>query len=180
MRDWQEDVRRFNTKLGGYLGNMKTPVPPEVIKLKKDLIEEEHNEFQDAIDSGNHAHIAKEAADLIYVVLGATLAYGIDLNPIWDAVQASNMKKQGGGNRADGKIMKPPGWKAPAIAGLLYAQSLRELDNEHLLKLKTLQEPLTQEEQDLIAQRIQFHEYQFQVLEEIAKAEEETEKNDKI
>ncbi len=82
MRDWQEDVKRFNTKLGGYIGNMKNPVPPDVIKLKKDLIEEEHDEFQDAIDSGNHAHIAKEAADLIYVVLGATMAYGIDLNPI--------------------------------------------------------------------------------------------------
>jgi len=69
----------------------------------------------------------KELADLDYVVEGARCAFGIDGNPIAAAVHASNMAKAGGPRReSDGKMMKPPGWVKPDIAGLLVEQGWSE------------------------------------------------------
>ena len=68
------------------------------------------------------ADVADGIADLIYVLLGRAIAYGIDLRPVWDEVQRANMSKEGGGKRADGKILKPPGWRAPDINGVIARQ----------------------------------------------------------
>jgi len=122
MRDWQKDVKDFHEKFGCHVGSMTVPLETNLVALRKKLIEEEHYELQDAIDSGNLAYIAKESSDLIYVILGTMVAYGIDINPVWDAVHYSNMQKTGGGSREDGKILKPSGWKAPNIKAILDSQ----------------------------------------------------------
>lgn len=126
MRDWQNDVKLFHEKFGAVVGNINAPVAKEVVELRKRLIEEEHTELQNAIDVNNYDYIAKESADLIYVILGTMVSYGIDINPVWDAVQASNMAKVGGAKRPDGKVLKPAGWKAPDITKILDKQSLRD------------------------------------------------------
>lgn len=161
MRNWQRDVQKFHEKFGAVIGNINDPVDPVLTKLRKDLIEEEHMELQHALDTGVYEHIAKEAADLIYVILGTMVSYGIDINPIWDAVQESNMNKEGGSKRSDGKVMKPEGWKPPDIKGILEVQRMLNTDS-----------PFSD---DLTEERIQFHEYQFKMLEEIAKADQELE-----
>lgn len=61
-------------------------------------------------------------ADLIYVALGAAVTFGVNLGPIWSAVQRTNMAKVGGAVRPDGKILKPEGWQPPNVAELLWAQ----------------------------------------------------------
>jgi len=66
--------------------------------------------------------IADGIGDVIYVLLGTAVSYGIDLRPIFDAIHDSNMKKVGGCTRDDGKIMKPEGWVPPDIEGILAAQ----------------------------------------------------------
>ena len=65
---------------------------------------------------------ADACADLDYVVEGTRLEFGIDGRPIADAVQAANMAKANGPRRADGKILKPEGWKPPDIAAELVKQ----------------------------------------------------------
>jgi predicted HAD superfamily Cof-like phosphohydrolase len=57
--------------------------------------------------------------DLLYVVYGAGVTFGVDLAPFWDEVHETNMAKSGGPRREDGKILKPPGWRPPDIAGIL-------------------------------------------------------------
>ena len=74
------------------------------------------------MSSGNITEIADGIADLIYVLLGTAIEYGININPIWDEVQRTNMLKEGGGIRPDGKILKPEGWLSPDIAGILKQQ----------------------------------------------------------
>ncbi len=59
--------------------------------------------------------VAKEAADLDYVVEGTRLELGIDGAPVAVLVHESNMAKLGGEVRPDGKILKPPGWTPPDI-----------------------------------------------------------------
>lgn len=60
--------------------------------------------------------------DLDYVVEGLRVRLGVDVAPIWSAVHAANLAKTTGPVREDGKRMKPEGWQAPDVAGLLRAQ----------------------------------------------------------
>ena len=66
--------------------------------------------------------IADGICDSIYVLLGAALELGINITPLWDEVQRTNMAKEGGAIREDGKILKPEGWKPPVISRLLKEQ----------------------------------------------------------
>ena len=66
--------------------------------------------------------LADAIGDLKYVLEGTNLAFGIDGEPVWDAIQKANMAKVGGGVDAHGKRMKPPGWTPPDIAGELRKQ----------------------------------------------------------
>lgn len=79
------------------------------------LIAEETEELADALFRNDRADVADALADLIYVAIGAAITFGIDLRPVWQAVQATNMAKEGGGVREDGKILKPEGWQPPDI-----------------------------------------------------------------
>ncbi len=63
--------------------------------------------------------------DDLYVTVGALLAMGIDMWPLWDAVHAANMAKIGG-PVVNGKQMKPEGWKAPDIEALMREQGWSE------------------------------------------------------
>jgi len=59
--------------------------------------------------------------DSEYVNLGDMIACGVDPQPIWEAVHASNMAKQPAADKFS-KITKPDGWQAPDIAGALREQ----------------------------------------------------------
>lgn len=63
-------------------------------------------------------------ADTLYVVLGAAVTFGIDLQPFFEEVHRSNMAKIGGTTRADGKVLKPEGWTPPDIDRILLHQQL--------------------------------------------------------
>lgn len=60
--------------------------------------------------------------DLDYVVEGTRVACGYNGKPGADAVHEANMAKLNGYRREDGKWMKPNGWQAPDIIGVLRAQ----------------------------------------------------------
>jgi predicted HAD superfamily Cof-like phosphohydrolase len=121
----QQDVRDFHEKFG--LSTASWPLVPDrpVQLLRVQLIAEEAKELNEALETGNLAEIAKESADLLYVVLGTLVSYGIDLEPVWQAVHASNMAKTGGVKSASGKVLKPPGWQKPDIMALIADQSRR-------------------------------------------------------
>ena len=120
--DMVADVLRFHRKFGCYTGDHPHGPPRPVVKLRLDLIIEEYGEVLRACDRGNLAGVAYGLVDLIYVSIGKALAWGIDLRPIWRAVQRANMAKEGGGQREDGKILKPPGWQPPDVEGLIQQQ----------------------------------------------------------
>jgi predicted HAD superfamily Cof-like phosphohydrolase len=69
------------------------------------------------LDEVNLVQRMDALVDLIYFACGAAVVEGIDLEPIFDIVQKANMAKLGPDGkpilRADGKIMKPPGWVSP-------------------------------------------------------------------
>lgn len=70
--------------------------------------------------------LADALADLDYVCEGTRLEFGIDGGPVADEVQRSNLAKvwpDGTVHKSEtGKVLKPPSWSPPDIAGVLRAQ----------------------------------------------------------
>jgi predicted HAD superfamily Cof-like phosphohydrolase len=87
--------------------------------LRVRLIEEEAEEFREAVAHGDLVEMVDALCDLLYVTYGAAVSLGVDLDPFFAEVHKSNMAKRGAGKRADGKQLKPDGWEPPRIADLL-------------------------------------------------------------
>lgn len=120
------DVIEFHEKAVGPLSGQAPGlgVSDYQAKLRIRLIEEEAAELVQAIMDNDTAAIADGCADLVYVTIGAALAFGIDLPPVWDAVvAANNAKVKDGCNRdAGGKTVKPEGWRHPDVGAILRDQ----------------------------------------------------------
>jgi predicted HAD superfamily Cof-like phosphohydrolase len=121
--NWQQDILEL-TQLYGQVVNTSPQIPDKAThQFRRDLIEEEVNkELLPALDTDNLEEIADGIVDSIVVLLGTAIAYGIDIQPLWDIIHKSNMAKTDGGRREDGKVLKPEGWKPPDIARELRRQ----------------------------------------------------------
>lgn len=122
MSDIQSDVTDFHRKFGLLVGYGPAIPDKKTVALRDELIREETQEVRDGIQLDDLVLIADGIVDSMYVLIGTAVSYGIDLAPIWEAVHQANMAKEGGGERADGKILKPSGWKAPGVRALLQRQ----------------------------------------------------------
>ena len=128
----------------------KQPLPDKVdssdhknLLLRHNVMDEEIQEFQHACwlranarnleeVNSSEAMMVDALVDALYTIHGTALAMGVDLDPFWDAVHAANMSKVDGSLgplrvREDGKILKPPGWRAPDILALL--KRIKEAQN---------------------------------------------------
>lgn len=114
-------VRAFHVKFGQV--DAVTPDIDHCRELRLRLIDEEFRELRDALDANDIVAVADALADLTYVVIGSGLQWGIPLDRVFAEVHRSNMTKQGGGKRADGKILKGPAYEPPDVAAALYGCS---------------------------------------------------------
>lgn len=116
MSIWK-DVREFQAAMELPMAERPTlDLGPEMLKLRRGFLLEELQELDDAIAAGDVLEFADALVDLIYFAVGFGWTYGINLEPIWDAVQKANMAKLVDGKvvrREDGKVLKPEGWVGP-------------------------------------------------------------------
>jgi predicted HAD superfamily Cof-like phosphohydrolase len=68
-------------------------VQDQVKELRCALIEEEAAEFRAAVEDGDIVAVADAIADLLYVVYGAALTFGIPAHAVFTEVHRSNMTK---------------------------------------------------------------------------------------
>lgn len=115
-----EDVREFH-EASNTLVNDVPGWDENVHQLRMALHQEEYMELLVAMHDRNLVGTADGIADLIYVLCGTALAFGIPLNEVFAEVHRSNMTKGDGSKRDDGKIMKGPNFRPPDIAGILEA-----------------------------------------------------------
>lgn len=136
-----EMVRQFHAQAGARLDE---PATPELVRERWALVAEEFAEFatewlglggQDASRlrmmltalgyqatdraSANLAAVAKEAADLNYVVNGACANVGIDLDRAIELVHLNNLIKLRGtavDKDWNGKVLKPAGFQPPDLS----------------------------------------------------------------
>jgi len=180
----QEAVRAFHAAFNNTIGATSAI---RDAKLRWSLIDEERNEVITAIEHRDLADLGGEISDLLYVIYGSAVTFGlllpditlarrapsielrdpatqvsrvnrsvdralraigsedierarqalqavlialahveadcgIDLTGFFAEVHRANMDKIGGERRPDGKRLKPAGWRAPDLAGVLAAQ----------------------------------------------------------
>jgi len=88
---------------------------------------EEVGEFVAASEKGDLVGIADALADIVYVVYGTALTYGIDLDAVLREVYRSNMSKLGRDGkpliREDGKVVKSENYFPSDIASILSPQA---------------------------------------------------------
>ena len=123
MSNMFQDVKDFQTAVGQNVGTKpEFPSPSERI-LRMKLLKEEFDEYNEGETNNDLENIAKELADIIYIVCGTAVSYGIPLDRVFDEVHRSNMAKLVDGKpvrRDDGKILKPEGWTPPDVKKILY------------------------------------------------------------
>jgi predicted HAD superfamily Cof-like phosphohydrolase len=122
MTNWQEDVRKFHEKFDCKIGRTPNFSDSDEMRLRFSLIEEEILELKEAYRNNDLSSFVDALADSIYVLLGTSVSIGVDLNPIWNEVQRTNMAKIPGNSRKDGKVLKPKNWDPPDIKDLLTKQ----------------------------------------------------------
>jgi predicted HAD superfamily Cof-like phosphohydrolase len=137
-RDWQNDIRDLMKLYGQNAPDYPQKLTTELRTLRFKLILEEFLETAEAMgfwarltpnyfvahnfdvledNKQDLAGISDGIVDSIVVLLGAAIAYGIDIQPIWDMVHTANLAKAGGPKRSDGKRLKPEGWTPPNVQG---------------------------------------------------------------
>lgn len=104
--------------------NVATNPPGDERAFRAELIREEYAEAWDALDFGEDIpSVVSELADILYVVYGTALHYGVDLDAVVAEVHRANMSKLGDDGkplrRADGKVLKGPNYRPPDVAGVL-------------------------------------------------------------
>lgn len=118
-----EMVREFHERFELPIAGAPTLLDGERYALRYELISEELIELCDAQERDDLVAIADALADLAYVVYGAAIEYGIDLDAVIAEVHRSNMTKLGNDGKAirreDGKVLKGPHYEPPEIARIL-------------------------------------------------------------
>lgn len=123
-------------------GRHERPISVSTISRRRKLIDEEFDEVMEALDyltsvtgftlaegvdpnriPNGWANLAKELADLLYVVYGTAEELGIPLEEVFKAVHAHNLTKiwpDGEVHYNDfGKIIKPPDFKPLDLSDVL-------------------------------------------------------------
>lgn len=149
-KSWTALVREFHETFNLPIRGRTLFFEPNEVILRAELVREETIELfrslgydfdpdflKDIIESGRVAEIspvdlADAIGDSVYVLIGMALTFGINLDPIFREIHASNMSKTDDeGNpiyREDGKILKGPNFFLPEIEKHLSFRKYEEVE----------------------------------------------------
>ena len=140
-----DDVGNFHRKFGlPHYGDGTAPgLPdPDVALFRGKFLQEELDEFKDAVSAGNLLDAADALADLVYVALGTAHMMELPFEEIWTEVQRANMTKVRASGSADPlskrshrmDVVKPPGFIPPDHGPAIAAARLRACNLEDILR----------------------------------------------
>lgn len=120
-------VKEFMNHFALPVGAKPGIIDPKEFQFRLQLIMEETNELLDAHRKKNLGDFADAIGDLLYVTYGMALVAGIDIDAVFEAIHAANMKKQRArgtnskrGSKTD--VVKPFGWQPPDVAKVVREQ----------------------------------------------------------
>jgi predicted HAD superfamily Cof-like phosphohydrolase len=118
-----EMVRDFHHAYGQPVGREPLWPTADRLELRVRLIDEEVAEFKDAIAQNDLVNAFKELADIQYVVNGAAIEMGGNLDNVFSEVHNSNMSKLDENGkpiyREDGKVLKGPNYRTADVTAAL-------------------------------------------------------------
>ena len=119
-----EKVELFMRRFGQEIKKKSSLSSENINNLRINLIEEELNEFKNAIKKKDLKEVADALTDILYVTYGAGHAFGINLDNCFEEVQKSNMSKLGDDGKPiyneQGKVMKGPKYFKPDLKKFLF------------------------------------------------------------
>lgn len=98
----------------------------DLFNLRASLNMEEWEELITAWEDEDLVGYADAVCDLIYVLAGSLVSFGVDLDACFTEVHRSNMSKLGEDGkpivREDGKILKGPNFTPPDLRSIIYTE----------------------------------------------------------
>ena len=93
---------------------------PENYAMYLNLITEEYQELQEAVEANDRVEQLDALVDILVVTMGAIRAAGWDGEGAWREVMDTNFAKIDPDTgkvrkREDGKVLKPEGWQPPQL-----------------------------------------------------------------
>ena len=114
-----QSVKKFMQTFGQEVKDKAMFPNDKIVKLRSELIKEEFEELNQAINDNDIKEVADALTDILYVTYGAGHAFGINLDKCFDEVQKSNMSKLGFDGKPiyneSGKVMKGPSYFKPDL-----------------------------------------------------------------
>lgn len=123
MTKLQTQVKEFHQAFGIVISEKPAMQDEATIDLRIALIREEFDELQQAFEDGSIVDIADALGDLLYVIYGAGVSFGIDLEPVTDEIHRSNMTKVNGHRAENGKWIKPADYSPADLAAVIERQT---------------------------------------------------------
>ena len=118
-----EKVGLFMTTFGQEIKTKPGLSSEKINNLRISLINEELEEFKEAIKNNDLKEAVDALTDILYVTYGAGHAFGIDLDKCFNEVQNSNMSKLDENGKPiyndSGKVMKGPNYFKPDLSQFL-------------------------------------------------------------
>ena len=118
-----EKVKQFMQTFGQEVKTKASFSDEKTNQLRLDLISEELEELENAMESKDLLEVADALTDILYVTYGAGHAFGINLDKCFQEVQNSNMSKLDQNGKPiyneKGKVMKGPNYFKPDLSKFL-------------------------------------------------------------
>jgi len=115
-----EKVGLFMTTFGQEVKTNPDLSSEKINNLRINLINEELEEFKEAIKNNDLKEAVDALTDILYVTYGAGHAFGVNLDKCFDEVQRSNMSKLDDNGKPiyneAGKVMKGPNYFKPDLS----------------------------------------------------------------
>jgi predicted HAD superfamily Cof-like phosphohydrolase len=114
-------VEEFHKAFGQENGKWPRLLSRNDSDLRYNLMKEENEEYLEGCEKKSLIEIADALGDQLYILCGTILKHGMQhiIEEVFDEIQASNMSKLGEDGkpilRADGKILKGPGYFKPDL-----------------------------------------------------------------
>lgn len=117
-------VREFHESFGLSMRFRPGFQPANERAMRVEILAEEFGEYLVAEETNDFVEVADALADMVYVIYGTALTYGIDLDAVITEVHESNMSKLDDRGepiyREDGKVLKGPNFHPPNIEEVLW------------------------------------------------------------
>ena len=119
----------FHEKFGVPIGRKGHLISAERQMLRARLMTEELAELIAAMQMKDYVNIAKQLTDLLYVVYGTGVEYGIPVGRVFEEVHRSNMTKTPAKD-VGGKVQKGEFYKAPEIEKVIQYECEQNVSEE--------------------------------------------------